>query len=889
MAFENRQIISGGGGTSSPLTTKGDVYTYTSTDARLGVGANGTVLTADSAQATGLKWATPAGGGDVVKVGTPVNNEIGVWTGDGTIEGDTNFTWDGSTLTVAGATSLNGAVTINEGGADADFRVESDTETHALFVDGASGWVGLGGAPIDLFTISKGAADARFAMMTYSTDITESSEIHLAKSNNNTVGSWTATTNDNELGAIFFQGTNSSSTIADGAKIYAKQDGSAGASTVATDLHFTTRDNAEYTNQFSFSSEGNMDLGYDAEPIAGRGSKLGLNLGGFLGDTAAVITAKAAFQDVGTGTVTATNGSAAIVGAGTDFANDYGVGDILKIVNTAGTAAEAHKIIAIADATNLTLDNNYSNTTQSGLTYYSSEDYLAFQDEDGTETFRVKPKGEVTLAYDGNWKTMYQATNDFDGVNALAGFYARADASGNISAVYAAFPSTYTGAEFGGTMGHFAGHVALVDYSGLLGASNVGIDFATSGTIKMYAGNAASSAALSMTIDASGKTAIGAAAPLTNQAKGDIMLEGGSLILKEITTPTADANYGKVYTKNTNALFFQDGAGSEHTIDLDGAGGGATTALDNLASVAINTTLVSDTDNTDALGTTAIAWSDLFLGNGSVITWNSAPSTADVTLTHSANTLTFSGGTVVLGTATATGGLTGNVTGNCSGSAGTVATITGLAPDTATTQATQAAITSCANLATIGTVTSGTLSTGAVLADVTMTLGSDADGDVYYRSSNKLTRLAKGTADQVLTMNAGATAPEWAAGGGGGGAALKYEHKETGIMTTGTVAVIPVSEAFTVGNVRIMSTVLPVGSNITVDIRKNGTATTDSIFTSDTPAAITTAQGATNGVYITEDAVIDNGSLSENDVVYIVVSQVGSTTAGADLYVGLEE
>lgn len=49
------------GGGSSPLTTKGDLYTYSTTDARLGVGTNGQVLTADSAEATGLKWATPAG------------------------------------------------------------------------------------------------------------------------------------------------------------------------------------------------------------------------------------------------------------------------------------------------------------------------------------------------------------------------------------------------------------------------------------------------------------------------------------------------------------------------------------------------------------------------------------------------------------------------------------------------------------------------------------------------------------------------------------------------------------------------------------------------------------------------------------------------------------
>jgi hypothetical protein len=50
-------------GSVSPLTTKGDLYGFSTLDARIPIGTNNQVLTADSAQALGLKWADVSGFG----------------------------------------------------------------------------------------------------------------------------------------------------------------------------------------------------------------------------------------------------------------------------------------------------------------------------------------------------------------------------------------------------------------------------------------------------------------------------------------------------------------------------------------------------------------------------------------------------------------------------------------------------------------------------------------------------------------------------------------------------------------------------------------------------------------------------------------------------------
>jgi len=51
------------------LTTKGDIHGYSTSNTRVPIGDNDQVLTADSSEALGLKWATPSGGGTWEELG----------------------------------------------------------------------------------------------------------------------------------------------------------------------------------------------------------------------------------------------------------------------------------------------------------------------------------------------------------------------------------------------------------------------------------------------------------------------------------------------------------------------------------------------------------------------------------------------------------------------------------------------------------------------------------------------------------------------------------------------------------------------------------------------------------------------------------------------------
>lgn len=60
-----------------------------------------------------IEGAVGSGTGDVIKVGTPANNQVGVWTGDPTIEGDPALTFTGGALTVGLAGTTLGQLVLS--------------------------------------------------------------------------------------------------------------------------------------------------------------------------------------------------------------------------------------------------------------------------------------------------------------------------------------------------------------------------------------------------------------------------------------------------------------------------------------------------------------------------------------------------------------------------------------------------------------------------------------------------------------------------------------------------------------------------------------------------------------------------------------------------------
>lgn len=166
--------------------------------------------------------------------------------------------------------NLDGAVTVNESSADADFRIESNGLSHALFVDGGNDkviinhttTVSQAGVAPQFQVHGTGSATSSISATRNSND-TGGPYLILSKSRGTSTGAVTVVQDDDILGQIMFAGADGGDLAPVGASIQAFVDGTPGTNDMPGRLVFsTTADGAQAaTERMRIDSSGNVGIG----------------------------------------------------------------------------------------------------------------------------------------------------------------------------------------------------------------------------------------------------------------------------------------------------------------------------------------------------------------------------------------------------------------------------------------------------------------------------------------------------------------------------------------------------------------------------------------------------------------------------------------------------
>jgi hypothetical protein len=446
------------------------------------------------------------------------------------------------------------------------------------------------------------------------------------------------------------------------------------------------------------------------------------------------------------------------------------------------TIGSGETVDTILDEDTMSSDDPNALATQQSIKAYvdtqiTTEDTLA---ELNDTTITAPASGDIII-YDGsdswdNKQVSGDASMDNAGAVVVDGLQGRSVAStapsDGQSLAWDSGTSAWTPSAVG------TGTVTSVAISGNDGIDvDSGSPITTAGTISLGLSNVDASAIANGTVSDAEFQYIGG---LTSDAQAQIDAKGSGTL-----------------TAVTGATPVNSSGGTTPEISIDdattSAKGAASFSSDNFS---VTAGAVSIKDN----GVTVDELADI--ARGSIIYGNASAATVELTK-GVANSILTSDGTDLSWATSYTGNVTGDLTGNADTVTNGVYTTDNLSVLSATTSAQLAGVisdetgsgelvfatsptlvspalgtpgsgilTSCtgypgdSSLVTTGTVTSGTWGTGSVIGGTTMTLGSDAEGDIYYRnSSGILTRLGVGSDDDVLTLASGL--PSWTAGASG--------------------------------------------------------------------------------------------------------------------------
>lgn len=357
---------------------------------------------------------------------------------------------------------------------------------------------------------------------------------------------------------------------------------------------------------------------------------------------------------------------------------------------------------------------------------------------------------------------------------------------------------------------------------------------------------------------------------------GDITVSGSGTVMNidadTVGEPELDLITGNTAT-NGDCLVARP-AGSGGTLEFaacPGAGGGISNVEEDLSptlggNLALGGFDISGTGNVNVTGDLqasddVIVGDDLTFATGAVINWNAG----DVTLTHSADTLTVAGGTVVLPNA----GLQLGASVPFSDSAGTL-TLQNVDAVDATTEGTiEAAIDTAANLTSIQGHT------------VTLT------GALIRSGAHSLTMTTTGTT--TVTLPTSGTLATTTDVTNKSESFCVFASDQSTSVTTGTNKVIfGIPFAMTLTGVSAFVNTAPTGSTIIIDINEDPDAEGGSASATILSTKLSIDVSERRSSTATSAAVISDTALAANAEMSIDFDQVGSSTPGKGVQVCLE-
>ena len=184
-------------------------------------------------------------------------------------------------------------------------------------------------------------------------------------------------TYDNEAGCVRVYGANKAGTANQSQHVLNARDGSNG------EVSFNVN---KHNCDFRYSSENETDMLF----IDASAGKIGIN------ESApdALISTKGTLTTQLSGTVTATNGSTTIEGAGTDFKAELTWGSSIKILS------EVFTVVSITDDDTLIIDSAYAGSTASSLAAFTDPPAFNFRTGDDKDLFKVIDNGNFHLGAD---------------------------------------------------------------------------------------------------------------------------------------------------------------------------------------------------------------------------------------------------------------------------------------------------------------------------------------------------------------------------------------------------------------------------------------------------------------------------------------------------------